>query len=82
MGRHSDKIYKVQIDFVYHESCSTVYLNSAWGVRSRGYEHGRHTHDDVEFFSHIGASAGNNLIAHSRENYRMQNSRARVRATP
>ena len=68
MGRHSDKIYKVQIDFVYHESCSTVYLNSAWGVRSRGYEHGRHTHDDVKFFSHIGASGRNNLVKHLREN--------------
>ena len=36
MGRHSDKIYKVQIDFVYHESYSTVYLDFACDIRSRG----------------------------------------------
>ena len=82
MGRHSDKIYKVQIDFVYHESCSTVYLDSAQGVKSRGYEYGRHTHDDVEFLSHIGASARNNLVKHFRENNGMQIARVRVRAKP
>ena len=82
MGRHSDKLYKVQIDFVYHESDSTVYLGSAWGIRSRGYEYGRPIHDDVESFSHLAASAGNNWVEHLRENYGIDIPRDSVRATP
>lgn len=82
MSRHSDKLYKVQIDFVYHESDSTVYLGSAWGIRSRGYEYGRPIHDDVESFSHLAASAGNNWVEHLSENYGIDIPRDSVRATP
>ena len=57
MGRHSDKLYKVQIDFVYHESDSNGYLGSAWGIRSRGCEYGRPAQDDIEFCSHLSASS-------------------------